>query len=193
LTPHKVRPAKDTIPYRWETGTLNHEGIAAVAAAVAYLESVGETLGGPYVEEYAAQGYAGRPLTLKTAMRAIKRYEEELSGRLLAGLSAIGDITIYGLTDQERLAERVPTVVFTWPRLTPQETCAMLAERVGICAWSGNYYALRLMERLGLEESGGAIRIGCAHYNTAAEIDTLLFRSCGPATKIKLIRGCLIG
>ena len=41
LRPHKVRPSKNTLPYRWETGTLNHEGIAGTAAAVAYMETLG--------------------------------------------------------------------------------------------------------------------------------------------------------
>ena len=40
--------------------------------------------------------------------------------------------------------------------------------------WSGNYYALRLMERLGLEAEGGAVRIGLAHYNTREEVDRLI-------------------
>ena len=174
LTPHKVRPAKNTIPHRWETGTLNHEGLAGVAAAVRYLATVGELWDEPGVKSYMGAGDTPPRAALKAAMIAIKRYEESLSVRLLTGLAQIEDITVYGLTDLSRLTERVPTVAFTWPRLSPRATCEYLAEKAGICAWSGNYYALRLMERLGLEPGGGAVRIGCAHYNTAAEIDTLL-------------------
>jgi len=160
LTPHKVRPSKDAIPYRWESGTLNHEGLAGVTAAVDYLAAIG----GPA---------ADRRQALEGAMAAIRGYEQTLSKRLLAGLEAVGDITVYGLTDAERLDERLPTVAFTWPRLSPRATAEHLAAR-GFCVWSGNYYALGLMERLGLEERGGAVRVGLAHYNTLEEVDRLI-------------------
>ena len=173
LMPHKVRPAKNAIPYRWETGTLNHEGLAGVTAAVDYLAGVGERFGEPFQERYAAQGYSGRRLTLKTAMRAIQDYEQTLSRALISGLRTFDDVQIYGPTDLTRLEERVPTVAFTWPRRSPRATAEHLAAR-GVCAWSGNYYALRLMERLGLEADGGAVRVGAAHYNTPADVDALL-------------------
>ena len=83
------------------------------------------------------------------------------------------DLTVYGITDLDRLNERVPTVAFTWPRLSPRATSEHLAQH-GIAVWSGNYYALRLMERLGLEAEGGAVRIGLAHYNTREEVDWLI-------------------
>ncbi len=173
LTPHKVKPSKDAIPYRWELGTLNHEGLAGVSAAIAYLESIGTQYGLPFQAEYAAQGHTGRRLTLKTALAAVRAYEQTLSRHLITSLQSIPDIKIYGLTDPARLDERLPTVAFTWPRLTPRETAEYLAE-FGICVWSGNYYALRLVEALGLEGSGGAVRVGLAHYNTIDEIDRMI-------------------
>ncbi|HLK58347.1 MAG TPA: aminotransferase class V-fold PLP-dependent enzyme, partial [Chthonomonadaceae bacterium] len=91
----------------------------------------------------------------------------------LQGLAQIPDLKLYGLTDLNRLDERVPTFAFTWPRLSPRATAAFLGDH-GICCWSGNYYALRLMETLGLQARGGAVRIGLTHYNTHAEIDRLL-------------------
>lgn len=159
LTPHKVRPAKNTIPHRWETGTLNHEGLAGVAAAVDYLAAIGTG--------------DDRHARLVSAMTAIRAYEKILSARLLDGLATLDDVTVFGITDPNRLDERIPTVPFTWPRLSPRATAEFLGER-GICCWSGNYYALRLMERLGLEGDGGAVRIGPAHYNTVDEIDRLI-------------------
>ena len=173
LTPHKVKPAKDALPYRWETGTLNHEGLAAVGAAIAYLESIGERFGAEYKTEYTNVGYSGRVLTLKTAMRAIRDYEQTLSRALITGLQSLPDLTLYGLTDTHRLAERVPTVAFTSPHHTPRALAERLAQ-ADINVWSGNYYALRLMEHLGLEATGGAVRVGLAHYNTIAEINALL-------------------
>ena len=168
LTPHKVKPSKDAIPYRWESGTLNHEGMAGVTAAVDYLAGIGERFG-PASQETSPN----RRQTLKAAMQVIREYEQTLSRRFLEGLAGIGDITVYGLTDTARLDERLPTVAFTWPRLTPRATAEYLAAR-GFCVWSGNYYALRLMERLGLEEQGGAVRVGLAHYNTAEEVDRMI-------------------
>jgi cysteine desulfurase family protein (TIGR01976 family) len=171
LRPHKVRPSKDVIPYRWETGTLNHEGLAGVAAGVEYLEHVGSEYGASFSDEYSE--YPGRRLTLKWAMAAIREYEKRLSYRLLEGLSEIEGLKIYGIKDEDRLDERLPTVAFTWGKLSPRATAEYLGNR-GICCWSGNYYALRLMEKLGLEAEGGAVRIGLTHYNTVEEIDVLI-------------------
>jgi cysteine desulfurase family protein (TIGR01976 family) len=173
LRPHKVRPSRDVTPWRWETGTLNHEGLAGTAAAVDYLAEVGKRCGAPWDEDCAASGFSGRGLTLKTAMRAIQEYERELSARLIRGLQELNGIRVYGITDPARFGERLPTVAFTWSRLSPRATVELLADN-GICAWSGNYYALRLMEALGLEAEGGAVRIGLTHYNTVEEMDRLL-------------------
>jgi cysteine desulfurase family protein (TIGR01976 family) len=160
LAPHKVRPAKDSIPYRWEQGTLNHEGLAGVAAAVDYLASV-TTAATPRRERLIA------------ALTAIRDYERTLSTRLLEGLARVPGVRLYGIADPSRAAERVPTVALTKGGEHPRAVCERLGA-AGICAWNGNYYALRVMERLGLEASGGAVRVGLCHYNTPAEIDRLL-------------------
>jgi cysteine desulfurase family protein (TIGR01976 family) len=164
LTPHKLRPAKDTLPYRWETGTQNHECMAGIAAAVAHLQEIGKR---------SSEATDSPRAALESGMNAIHTYEQGLAAHLIRGLTQIPYLKIYGLTDLNRLDERVPTVAFTWPHRTPRATAEYLGEH-GICCWSGNYYALRLMERLGLEEHGGAVRFGLAHYNTHAEIDRLL-------------------
>ena len=172
LSPHKVRPAKDTSPYRWETGTQNHEGMAGIAAAVAHLQEVGRRSVPSANQTPRAAIVAG--------MSAIQAYEQGLSVHLLQGLTQIPDLQVYGITDLNRLDERVPTFAFTWSRLAPRETAEYLGQH-GLCCWSGNYYALRLMEGLRLEAQGGAVRIGLAHYNTRAEIDRLLnlLADCG--------------
>ena len=141
LTPHKVRPAKNTIPHCWEQGTLNHECLAGVAAAVEYIESIG--------------------------MDAMARYEAELGAHLLDGLAQIPNLTVYGPGKHGR----VPTVAFTLAGYTPRAVCEILGA-AGICSWSGNYYAVGVMEALGLAD--GAVRVGLAHYNTTQEIDRLL-------------------
>jgi cysteine desulfurase family protein (TIGR01976 family) len=161
LRPHKVRPAKDSIPYAWEQGTLNHEGLAGIAAAVDYLASVAGANGGTRRER------------LTVSMTAIRDYERTLSARFLEGLAQINDVRIWGIADPGRAAERVPTVAFTRARETPRQICERLG-RAGICAWDGNYYAVGVMERLGLEANGGAVRVGATHYNTPDEIDRFL-------------------
>ncbi len=171
LPAYKVRPSGNRPPDKFETGTQNHEGIAGAGAAIDYLASVGSKYGTPFVPQAGA--YAGRRQQLKTAMLAIKAYENGLFRQLLSGLEDIKGIRIYGITDPAQLEQRTPTVAFTLPDLTPRE----IAERLGkesIYVWDGNYYALALMERLGLEEHGGAVRVGLAHYNTIAEVERFL-------------------
>ncbi len=171
LRPYKVRPASDDAPDRWETGTQAHELQAGVLATLDYLAALGH----PHAEAYRAAfpGMAGRRLDLHAAMASIQAYEQTLAARLLAGLKTIPGVTLYGLTDAADLARRVPTVALTIAGHTPRALAEGLAER-GVFVWDGNYYALTLMERLGLEEHGGALRIGLAHYNTADEVDRIV-------------------
>ena len=166
LHPYKVRPASDAIPDRWETGTGNFEGMAGVANAVDYIASLGAGVA-------AAQGAASRRAWIVAAMGEIKAYERDLGARLIAGLQGIDGATVYGITDPDRFDRRVPTVAFTLAGYTPDEVAARLGDE-GIFVWGGNYYALAVMERLGLEGRGGAVRIGPVHYNTPAEIDCTL-------------------
>ena len=78
-------------------------------------------------------------------------------------------MTIYGLTDRRQLEERVPTVSFTMKGMSPRQVAAALDEQ-NIYVWDGNYYALAVTTRLGVEESGGMVRVGPVHYNTIDEI-----------------------
>jgi selenocysteine lyase/cysteine desulfurase len=88
-------------------------------------------------------------------------------------LLAIPGLTFYGITDPQRFGQRTPTVSIRIEGHTPRELAEFLGER-GIFTWDGNYYALNLTERLGVEQDGGMLRIGLVHYNTASEIDRLL-------------------
>ncbi|MBI5303086.1 MAG: cysteine desulfurase-like protein [Chloroflexi bacterium] len=171
LQAYKVRPADNQPPHKFETGTLNHEGIAGSLAAINYLASVGEEYGGAFTAQY--KSFAGRRLHLKTAMSAIRAYEMEVFKRLMRGLRVLPGIQMYGITDFARFDYRTPTVAFTLDGRTPREIAEILG-RENICVWDGNYYALALMERLGLEERGGAVRVGLGQYNTVEEVDTFL-------------------
>ncbi|HEX9043544.1 MAG TPA: cysteine desulfurase-like protein [Candidatus Limnocylindrales bacterium] len=167
LPAYKVRPAHD----RFQTGTPNFEGIAGVGAAVAYLAALGDRYGQPFRDEYPALN--GRRLALRTAMRAVREHEIALFGRLLDGLEAIDGVRLWGITDRARFGERIPTIGITIDGISPRDASAALGRR-GIATWDGHFYAQALIERLGLGESGGVVRIGLAHYTTADEIERLL-------------------
>jgi cysteine desulfurase family protein (TIGR01976 family) len=168
---YKVRPASDSAPERWETGTQNHEGLAGLIGAIDYLGMLGREQSAHGIE--IPEGYTGRQRELKVAMQAIMNYERGLSAQLLAGLREIEGLKVYGITNPRDLAWRLPTVACTIDGHIPRELAEHLAER-GIFAWDGNYYALGVMERLGLEGHGGALRLGMAHYNTPREVDRVL-------------------
>jgi cysteine desulfurase family protein (TIGR01976 family) len=168
LFAYKVRPATNHLPGKFETGTQNHEGIAGVLGALEYFEWIGREFGGDYAAGLQEQGYSGRRLELKKAMTAIRAYEFELSRALLAALEAVPGIRIFGLTDSRRLEERVATFSFRLKDMHPRQAAEKLAAE-NIYVWDGNYYAINVTERLGLEETGGMVRVGAAHYNTLDE------------------------
>lgn len=163
LPAYKVRPAPGAPPDRFETGTKAHESLAGWSAAVDHLAAIGELAG--------ARG--DRRALLAAAFGQIERYEQGLARRFLDGLGALAGVSLYGLADPARLAERTPTFAVRAGGQHPRASAEALAAR-GIFAWDGNYYAVEVMERLGLEDSGGALRIGFCHYNTHAEVDRVL-------------------
>lgn len=168
LPAFKVRPAVD----RFETGTANFEGIAGTLAATDYLRDVGRSYGDVSGAPGATDG-SERRRELVAGMTAIVGYERALVRRLLDGLLAIPGITVLGVTDPTRAAERVPTVSVTLDPISPRAAATALGER-GIFTWDGDFYATGLIERLGRAESGGVLRLGLVHYNTAAEVDRTL-------------------
>jgi cysteine desulfurase family protein (TIGR01976 family) len=169
LTAYKVRPAPADPPGKFETGTQNHEGIAGTLGALEYLAWIGETFGSHYAEKFNGR-YQGQALLLKQALAAIRAYEFEVSRTLLDVLEETPGLTLYGLSEERRLEERVPTFAFRLQGQHPAEVAQKLGE-AGFNVWNGNYYALAVTERLGVEESGGMVRVGPVHYNTLEEIE----------------------
>ncbi|HVW89725.1 MAG TPA: aminotransferase class V-fold PLP-dependent enzyme, partial [Gaiellaceae bacterium] len=96
----------------------------------------------------------------------VTSHERELGQRFLDGLPE--SWTLHGIPSMDG---RVPTFAITHDSISPEEASTRLGER-GFATWHGNYYAVEIMERLGLPE--GAVRIGILHYNTADEVDGLL-------------------
>jgi cysteine desulfurase family protein (TIGR01976 family) len=172
LFAYKVRPASDSLPGKFETGTQNHEAIAGVLGAIEYFEWLGEEFGTEQEEGLAEEGYAGRRLSLKKALYAIRAYEFELNRALLSALQSVPGLTLYGLSDVHRLEERLATFSFRLKDLHPRLVAEKLAGE-DIYVWDGNYYAISVTERLGLEGSGGMVRVGAVHYNTLEEVERL--------------------
>jgi selenocysteine lyase/cysteine desulfurase len=162
--PYKVRPASEQIPDRWETGTQLHELIVGVAAAVDYLAEVGSR---------SQPAAATRRDSLLAAYRATVPYERTLLTKLIAGLLDIPKLRFFGITDPARFAERCSTVSVRIGDNHPTAIAAFLGDR-GVFTWDGSFYALNLTERLGVEQSGGLLRIGLVHYNTMDEVERLL-------------------
>jgi cysteine desulfurase family protein (TIGR01976 family) len=154
---YKVRPAPADPPGKWETGTQSFESLAGVTATVDYLASLGAG--------------STRRERIVTATAAIGEHESRLADRFVAGIEAIPGITLYGPGADP--AARVPTFsigIDGVPAAAAQR--ALGAE--GIFTWAGHYYAVAVMERLGVLDSGGLLRIGFVHYNTADEVDRVL-------------------
>ena len=171
LPTYKVRPAGNWPPDKFETGTANFEALAGATAAVDYLASLGQRFGGKLADQFP--GFEGRRRDLKAGLTAIRAYETGLCRRLVGGLQEIPGLRIYGITDPARFDQRVPTVSFTLAGLTPNEVARRL-DAANIFVWDGHFYALAVVERLGLENQGGLVRVGLAHYSTAEEVDALL-------------------
>jgi len=164
LHPYKVRANTNVIPNRWEWGTLNHECIAGITACIDYLADLGR-----HVDPSAST----RRAALLAAYRAIQKHERGLTERLIRGLLVFPGLKLYGISDPKRFDQRCPTVAVRIAGHTPLQLATKLGER-GFFTWDGNYYALNLTERLGVEKDGGFLRIGLAHYNTAEELERLL-------------------
>ena len=163
LTPYKLRPVTETLPGRWMTGTQNFEGIAGTKAAVDYLTELGRQVGGPA---------DSRRKLLESAYAAIGDYERQLASRLIEGLVAIPQLTVYGLTDLQRVGDRTPTVSFVHKKMPAIDLAAKLGQ-LGLFVGHGNFYALQVSEAFGLEPAG-VVRVGLMHYNSNSEIDRLL-------------------
>lgn len=157
---YKVRPAPAKPAGKWETGTQSFESLAGITAAVDYLASIGGETG-------------SRRERLGRAMQRIKTYEMSLSQRFLVGATQVAGLRVYGLTDVERLAERTPTFAVSLEGMPAKVVATRLGEQ-GIFVWHGHYYAVAVMERLGLMEQGGLVRVGFVHYNTVDEVDQIV-------------------
>ena len=154
---YKVRPASTVGARRFETGTPSFEAQAGIIGTVNYLEWLGSTV---------ASGATTRRERLVAAFAACEVYEAEIGGALLAGLRRMNSVRLYG---PKEMAGRVTTFAFTVEGYSPEAVVQHLADH-RIFAWSGHFYAVETVAALGLAETGGLVRVGLCHYNTAKEV-----------------------
>ena len=154
LHPQKLLPASDSVPERFEAGTLPYELLAGTSAAIGFLADLGGTDG------------SGRERLL-AGMAAVQAHEDALREHLESGLTEIP-----GVTNRSRAARRTPTLLLTFADRDAASVAQRLAA-VGINAPAGSFYALEASQRMGLGTAGG-LRIGLAPYTNSADIDRLL-------------------
>jgi cysteine desulfurase family protein (TIGR01976 family) len=159
IRPYKVRSAPNE-PAGWETGTRSHEALAGLTACVDYIASLTDD-----------EGPRRRRVT--AALQAIADHEASLTRLFIEGVEQRDGVMLYGINDAAKIHERTSTFAIRIDREAPLASATRLGEE-GIFVWDGNYYAVTVMERLGLEDSGGAVRIGFCHYHTADEVDRVL-------------------
>ena len=159
IQPYKVEPATNSGPGRFETGTQSFEALAGFVAVVEYLAQFGE---------------AGLSLRqrLEQSFVEYNKHEQRLSERLLKRLSESDGVKLFGIGEADSQL-RTPTFALTFEKHSPETIAKKLGEQ-NICVWNGHFYAIGLVRQLGLEESGGVVRIGCMHYNTIEEVDKLI-------------------
>jgi selenocysteine lyase/cysteine desulfurase len=156
----------DVMPDKLEAGTYVYENVAGMHAAIEYLEDLGRSFM-PAAPD-GSRAATSRKDTIRMAMGRIAEYERALSAELLDAVAGIPGVAVHGVTDRERLHDRVPTLCFTVAGHAASDIADGLAARdVGVR--SGHMYSPRLMTRLGLLP-GGVVRASLVHYNTSAEI-----------------------
>lgn len=156
LDAYKVRPAPLLPPGKFETGTPSYETINGITAAVDYLASLGT---GEHRRE-----------RLMSALARTGAHESQLADRFLRGIAEIPKISLFG---RDGTDGRTATFAVDVAGVPAAEVAARLGSQ-GLFVWAGHYYAVAVMERLGLLESGGLVRIGFVHYNSTDEVDRVL-------------------
>jgi selenocysteine lyase/cysteine desulfurase len=157
LRPDKLMPAPDAVPERFEHGTQSFELLAGVTGAVDHLAALAND-----------DADADRRTRLRASMSAVRAYEHELFALLRAGLAEIPGIRICPAPPGG-----CPTVAFRLGDQHPARTAEILGNE-GICVFAGDYYAYEYFERMGIRESGGAVRASIYHYTTSDEVARLI-------------------
>jgi cysteine desulfurase family protein (TIGR01976 family) len=154
----------DEPPGKIEAGTFVYENVAGMDAAVRYLDTLGRSIAG----NDATAKSESRRSALQRAFDAIQVYEESLSLEMVRVLNDCGAV-VYGISEEERVGHRVPTICFNLPNMPPARVAEEFAKQ-NIGVRDGHMYSPRLMKRLGIPIESGAVRASLVHYNTVQEV-----------------------
>jgi cysteine desulfurase family protein (TIGR01976 family) len=154
LRPDKLLPSANTVPERFELGTLPYETLAATTAAVDFIAGI-------------ASAASDRRTRVLESMRAVEEHEDRLFGHLVEGLSGIDAVTLHGAPHL-----RTPTVLFTVAGHSPDDVYQHLA-RLDVNAPASTFYAIEAARWLGLGDAGG-VRAGLAPYTNRDDVDRLV-------------------
>lgn len=163
LHPYKGRCVSNELPDRFETGTPQFELLAGLSATVNYFENLGKR----------SSSSESRRELISVAYQHSRDYEEPLTNTLIDGISQIPGISIFGITNPNRVHQRVPTVSIRHSKTKPTDIAKSLANE-GIYAWHGHNYAYEPTRFLNIPEDEGVVRIGLAHYNTIDEVNRVI-------------------
>ena len=160
LTPEKLVPSPDSVPERFELGTLPYELLAGTTAAVDFLAGLDHVW-------LDTPGTGSRRQRLTASLTAVERHEDRLRHRIEEGLAVLPGVVVHS-----RAASRTPTLLLSFPGRDPQDAYRFLAER-GVNAPAGTFYALEASRRLGFGDRG-SLRVGLAPYTDDDDVDRLL-------------------
>ncbi|MFO7951470.1 MAG: cysteine desulfurase-like protein [Bacillota bacterium] len=182
LPTYRLRTQSESIPKCIETGTLNHEGLAGAAEAVEFIAELGEKFGN--LNQVPRQRWDNKTLSerrrhILAGTQVMEAYEKPLAEKILKQLSVLERVKIYGPPPG---VPRTSTISFTIDGISPEQIASKFGEK-GIFVWDGHFYAIRQVERFGLDQKGGLVRVGLSPYNTEEEVDRLLEETGGLASK----------
>jgi len=149
-------------PYRFQPGNLNFELAWGMTAVPDYLEALASHHGSEL---------SGRAAWAR-AFELIAVHEVALAERLLAFLRGKARVRIIG-APSSTAAARVPTISFVVDGMASDEVVAAVDPH-GIGIRFGDFYAVDLIDDLGLREVQGVVRVSLVHYNTLDEVDRLI-------------------
>ena len=148
---------REKVPAKLEPGNTNYELAWGSAGIVDYLDELG--------------GGTGDRAAIEQAYDDIATQETALGARLLDYLGSRNDIRVIGR--RQAGADRVPTISF---KAEGRDSAALVGavDRHELGIRFGDFHSRRLIERLGLAEGGGVVRVSMVHYNTLDEVDRLV-------------------
>lgn len=168
LPAERVRPAAEKpAGHRFETGTLSHEALAGFVAAIDYLAD-------PVGDDHAAAGgdVTRMAESLDHTYRASQAWETTLAQHFLSRITRLPGVRVAGPITADADA-RVGTFGLVLDNLDVAAAARALGDR-GVYTWNGDFYATGVIDRLGLQHSGGLLRAGIVHYNTIEDIDRFI-------------------